>query len=145
MSKGLQLKYLKIPGELYELKLSPLGRELLSFIISCPTDKGCFAKNSYLVPLFNVSKRTIQAELAELKRRGFIEITCRDRYHRTIKMCAEFAHIQDANVCRNRPECMQNLRDIDRLERDYKGISIKKPKTTRDKMLEKLQYAASND
>jgi hypothetical protein len=141
--KRSPLKYLKIPGELYDLGLSPLGREILALVLSYPTEKGCYAKNSFFVKLFNVSKRKIQMELAALKLGGFVEITCRDKYHRTIKMCAKFAYIQEANVCKNRPQCMQTLRDIEDTNKDTKGISFKKHKTTREKMLEELQYAGS--
>ena len=58
-------------------------------------------------------RSTIQVELKNLKTREFIEVTCKDKYHRTVMMCAEFTHIQLADVCRNRSECMQNTRVIE--------------------------------
>ena len=53
----LRLKYNKIPGELYELGLSPLGRELLSHIFSYHIKETIFdLTNAYLASLFNVSQ-----------------------------------------------------------------------------------------
>ena len=63
-----RFKGIWIPSELYSIfELSPLDRELLSFINGFGPS-GCRASNAYMADLFNVGTPTVKRSITKLKR-----------------------------------------------------------------------------
>jgi len=75
-----------IPKEIWESnQLSIMEKVLFVEIHSLDNERGCYASNRYFSEFFHVSERQIQTHIANLKVKGFITVTIKDRYDRVVK------------------------------------------------------------
>ena len=93
------LKGLWIPKEImFADDLLWTERLLLTLIFHLDNDKGCWAGNKLFANVLETSERQVGRYLAKLKSRGFITVTVKNRYERTIRMSGKFAHVPDAKL-----------------------------------------------
>lgn len=62
-------------------------------IHSLDNERGCYASNRYFSGFFHVSERQIQTHIANLKVKGFITVTIKDRYDRIIRAAGKHARV----------------------------------------------------
>jgi DNA-binding transcriptional ArsR family regulator len=88
-----------IPKEIWlSEKLSLMEKVLFVEIHSLDNERGCFASNRYFAEFFGISERQIQNYLASLKERGFITVTVRDGFDRTIRTAGKYARVSDERI-----------------------------------------------
>lgn len=79
-------------------KLSLMEKVLFVEIHSLDNERGCFASNRYFAEFFLVSERQIQNHLAALKEKGFIAVTMRDGFDRTIRTAGKYARVSTDRI-----------------------------------------------
>ena len=88
-----------IPKEIWlSDKLSLMEKVLFVEIHSLDNERGCFASNRYFAGFFSVSERQIQNHLASLKEKGFITVTMRDGFDRTIRTAGKYARVSAERI-----------------------------------------------
>jgi len=88
-----------IPKEIWlSDKLSLMEKVLFVEIHSLDNERGCFASNRYFAEFFNISERQITTYIAALKQKGFISVTMRDGYDRTIRTAGKYARASDDHL-----------------------------------------------
>jgi hypothetical protein len=90
-----------IPKEIWlSEKLSLMEKVLFVEIHSLDNERGCFASNRYFAEFFNISERQITTYISSLKDKGFITVSIRDRYDRTIRTAGKYARVSDEQIRR---------------------------------------------
>ena len=85
-----------IPKEIWlSEKLSLMEKVLFVEIHSLDNERGCFASNAHFAEFFGVGERQIRKYIAKLKTKGFVTITIKNRYNRTIRTAGKYARISD--------------------------------------------------
>lgn len=83
-----------IPKEIWESEqLSIMEKVLFVEIHSLDNERGCYASNRYFSEFFHVSERQIQTHIANLKVKGFVTVTIKDRYDRVIRAAGKHARV----------------------------------------------------
>ena len=83
-----------IPKEIWESEnLSIMEKVLFVEIHSLDNERGCYASNRYFSEFFHVSERQIQTHIANLKVKGFITVTIKDRYDRVMRSAGKHARV----------------------------------------------------
>jgi hypothetical protein len=84
-----------IPKEIWESEnLSIMEKVLFVEIHSLDNERGCYASNRYFAEFFHVSERQIQTHIANLKAKGFVTVTIKDRYDRVIRAAGKHARVR---------------------------------------------------
>ena len=83
-----------IPKEIWESEnLSIMEKVLFVEIHSLDNERGCYASNRYFSAFFHVSERQIQTHIANLKVKGFITVTIKNRYERVMRAAGKHARV----------------------------------------------------
>jgi hypothetical protein len=69
-------------------------------IHSLDNERGCYASNRHFAQFFGVSERQIRTYIASLKEKGFVTVTIKDRYDRTIRVTGKYARASSADLRR---------------------------------------------
>ena len=93
------LKGLWMPKELlFADDLSWPERLLLLLIFHLDNERGCFASNQLFASFLDVDTRQVRRYLLKLKNKGYIKVTVKNRYKRTIRMSGKFTHVSDSQM-----------------------------------------------
>jgi hypothetical protein len=69
------------------------GKVLFVEIHSLDNERGCYASNRYFSAFFHVSERQIQTHIANLKVKGFITVTIKNRYERVMRAAGKHTRV----------------------------------------------------
>jgi DNA-binding FadR family transcriptional regulator len=64
-------------------------------IHSLDNERGCFASNRHFAEFFDVSERQIRTYLAQLKAKGYINLTVTNHHERVIRTAGKFARVSE--------------------------------------------------
>ena len=81
-------------------ELSLMEKVLFVEISSLDNERGCFASNKYFAVFFGVSARQISTHVSNLKAKGFVTVTIKNRYERVIRTAGRYRRVPDADIRR---------------------------------------------
>jgi DNA-binding GntR family transcriptional regulator len=85
-----------IPKEIWlSRELSLMEKVLFVEIHSLDNERGCFASNRHFAEFFDVSERQIRTYLAQLKAKGYINLTVTNHHERVIRTAGKFARVSE--------------------------------------------------
>ena len=88
-----------IPKEIWESQqLSIMEKVLFVEIHSLDNERGCYASNRYFSEFFHVSERQIQNVIASLKSKGFVFVTIKNRFERSIRVVGKYARVRGEDL-----------------------------------------------
>ncbi len=103
-----------IPKEIWlSADLSLTEKALFVEIHSLDNERGCFASNQYFADFFGLSDRQIRTHIGTLKKKGFINVSVRDRNQRTIRTVGKYRRIsvaERADLAQRKSQLSRSMR-----------------------------------
>jgi Helix-turn-helix domain len=85
-----------IPREIWlSEELSLMEKVLFVEIQSLDNERGCFASNRYFAEFFGVSDRQIRNVIGELKSKGFVIVTVKNKNERVIRAAGKWRRVSE--------------------------------------------------
>ena len=85
-----------IPREIWlSEELSLMEKVLFVEIHSLDNERGCFASNRYFAEFFGVSDRQIRNVIGELKSKGFVIVTVKNKNERVIRAAGKWRRVSE--------------------------------------------------
>src|ERR1041384_6281442 len=85
-----------IPREIWlSSELSLMEKVLFVEIHSLDNERGCFASNRYFAEFFSVSDRQIRNVIGELKAKGFVIVTVKNKNERVIRAAGKWRRVSE--------------------------------------------------
>ena len=75
--------------------LSTMEKVLFVEIHSLDNERGCYASNAYFAEFFQVSDRQIRNLIGELKSKGFVMVTVKNRNERVIRAAGKWRRVSE--------------------------------------------------
>ena len=107
-NERITIGWLTIPNEVvFNNNLKQLSKFLLGLILSFQYQSQCYSSNEWFSKQFDVSIRTIETCIRELKEKGYIETTYSSKYNRRLilpadrKIWSAYSKIRASNIVLN--------------------------------------------
>ena len=134
-NERISIGWLTIPNEIvFNNDLKQLSKFLLGLILSFQYQSQCYSSNEWFASQFNVSIRTIETCIRELKEKGYIETTYSNKLNKRLILPADqkiwnaYSKIRSSNTILNAElkkstkETMKKA-EFDNIIKSYKKIT----------------------